>query len=105
MKKTTLCLCFLFSLFFYERQKPVDLSIYESDEKQVEIKGEVLTPGIYNVDIHANIQDIIDLAGGCTLDADISNLNLTKDIANHEVVVIAKKSSIALISINTATQE
>lgn len=106
MKKIiTICLCLLLSLYFYERQKPVDLSKYESDSKRVEIKGEVITPGIYDVDLHANVNDVIRLAGGCRPDADTSNLNLTKDIANHEVIVVAKKSEVVLISINSAKVE
>lgn len=106
MKKImTICLCVLFSLYFYERQKPVDLSAYENDYKRVEIKGEVANPGIYDVDVHANVDDVIRLAGGCNSEADISNVNLTKDIANNEVIVIAKKSQVVLISLNSAKVE
>lgn len=54
----------------------------------VEIKGEVINPDVYLLDEGSIIKDLIDIAGGLTNEADISNINRAKELNNHELIVI-----------------
>ena len=53
-----------------------------------EIKGEVLNPDVYTLNEGSIIKDLIEMAGGLTEDADISNINRAKEIKNHELIII-----------------
>ena len=44
----------------------------------VDIKGEVVNPGIYTLDDNQRVIDVINMAGGITKNADTSVLNLSK---------------------------
>ncbi len=105
MRKIALFLFVLFLLFYYESYEIIDLKQYRSNKKTVEVKGEVKNPGVYEVDLHADIQSIIELAGGINEEGDTSHLNLGLDIENQGVIVVAKKEKQGKISINTATIE
>ena len=105
MRKVALFLFILFIIFYYESYEMIDLKKYQSLYKQVEVKGEVNHPGVYEVDQHANIKEILAIAGGVKEDGDISHLNLSLDIENQGVIVVGKKQQTAKISINTATLE
>lgn len=54
----------------------------------VEIKGEVINPDVYTLNEGSIIKDLIEVAGGLTDQADISNINRAKEINNHELVII-----------------
>lgn len=54
----------------------------------VEIKGEVMNPDVYTLSEGSIIKDLIEMAGGLTKDADISNINRAKEIKNHELIII-----------------
>ena len=54
----------------------------------VEIKGEVVNPDVYTLNEGSIIKDLIDIAGGLTTEADISNINRAKEIKNHELIII-----------------
>lgn len=54
----------------------------------VEIKGEVVNPDVYTLNEGSIIKDLIDMAGGLTTEADISNINRAKEIKNHELIII-----------------
>ena len=54
----------------------------------VEIKGEVMNPDVYTLNEGSIIKDLIEIAGGLTENADISNINRAKEIKNHELIVI-----------------
>ena len=54
----------------------------------VEIKGEVVNPDVYTLNDGSIIKDLIDIAGGLTTEADISNINRAKEIKNHELIII-----------------
>ncbi len=86
----------------------------------VEIKGEVIKPDVYTLKEGSIIKDLIDMAGGLTEEADISNINRAQQLKNHELIIISninnkdKSQDTAivsvsieddgLISINTATE-
>lgn len=103
---------FLFFLFFsffiyayFSRFKPVSLDRVNPTTKTVEIKGEVQIPGIYTLKWEANLDDLIEAAGGFTEKAETDSLSLLRNIKDKEVVVIDQKSEIQKISINTASLE
>ena len=54
----------------------------------VEIKGEVNNPDVYTLKEGSIIKDLIEIAGGLTSNAYISNINRAKEIKNHELIVI-----------------
>ena len=69
------------------------LSSFNQQEQQyymVDIRGEVNRPGIYKVESGAMINDVIELAGGLTYQADISKINLVEIINDNKKIVISR---------------
>lgn len=60
----------------------------------VDIKGEVINPGLYKLSCDSRVQEVIDLAGGITERADTSVINLSKKIIDEMVVVIYSKEQV-----------
>ena len=103
MKKAVL---FLFLLvLFYGRYERVDLNRYAKTTKHIEIKGEVNQPGIYEVERHATIQDVLQKAKGIRKQGDSSALNLSQDIPDQSVIHVPKKTTKTKISINGANAQ
>lgn len=67
-----------------------DENVIELKEKKivVEIKGEVKKPDVYTLDEDCIVKDLIDMAGGLTEYANISNINRAKKLQNHELIYI-----------------
>ena len=105
MRRYVILFLILFILFFYSKNQPVDLSKYQSSYKQIEVKGEVKKPGTYEVEKDANIETILEVAGGVLASGDISHLNLNHNIENHGVIVVRELKEPRKISINSATLE
>ena len=92
---------FSLSLLIYQNSnKDDDISVnyddeLDSDEDEkargfkVEIKGEVINPGVYEV-----THDNIDLAGGLTENAYIDNINLSKKLDEEMVIIVYNKNKI-----------
>ncbi len=59
--------------------KPKSFSYYEakSNLKEVEIVGAINNPGKYNVPSGVNLAFLVNLAGGLTNNADVTNINLS----------------------------
>ena len=55
---------------------------------QVDIKGEVINPGIYTVKEGSRVIDVIRLAGDLTEVADTSVLNLSKKVEDEMVIIV-----------------
>lgn len=102
MKYILVIIC-IFSLWISSNSY-IDLSHYERDTKVVEIKGEVINPGVYEVDYNATIADVLELAGGVKEAADLRSVNLSRDISNESVIVIPEFID-SCISLNMATLE
>lgn len=75
----------------------------------VHIKGEVVAPGYYELEVGSRVKDVILMAGGETQTADLSAVNIARKLVdgeeivvpgNHSVTTSAKESH--LININTA---
>ena len=71
-----------------------DIKKDEEEEKtsdvyyQVDIKGEVINPGIYTVKEGSRVIDVIRLAGDLTEVADTSVLNLSKKVKDEMVITV-----------------
>lgn len=62
----------------------------------VDIKGEIVNPGVYEIESNKKVIDVINLAGGLTDRADTSLINLAKQVANEMVVIIYSKEEVEL---------
>ena len=60
----------------------------------IDIKGAVKNPGVYNVDSNLTINDVIKIAGGLTKEADTSVINLAKKITDEMVIIIYTKEEV-----------
>lgn len=67
----------------------------EEEEKEVQImvdvKGEVVNPGIYTLDKDKRVIDAINMAGGLTNQSDTSVLNLSKKLTDEMVIIVYSK--------------
>ncbi|AWK50769.1 competence protein ComEA [Clostridium beijerinckii] len=70
----------------------------------VEIKGEIKKPDVYTLNENAIVKELIEVAGGLTENADLSNINRAKKLQNHELVYIANKNDITREGINTNSE-
>ena len=61
---------------------------------KVDIKGEILTPGIYTLKSNSRVIDVIEMSGGLTDNADTSVINLSKKITDEMVIIIYSKSEV-----------
>lgn len=94
------------SIFIEENNENNDENIEESSEENidkkskvvkdkniiVEIKGEVKKPDVYKLNDESIVKDVIDMAGGLTEEADISNINRAEKLKNHQLVYIQNKN-------------
>jgi competence protein ComEA len=60
----------------------------------IDIKGAVKKPGVYQVDSNLTVNDVIQIAGGLTKSADTSLINLAKKITDEMVIIIYTKEEI-----------
>ena len=107
MNNITRCL-FLFILFAVI-SRPVSLQYelegFKTKEIQVELKGEVVDPGIYVLDAYSTVNDLLDQAQ-LTEEADLSGINRTVRLKDQDVVVIPSVNrEPLLVSINSADAE
>jgi len=65
-----------------------------STKIKVDIKGYVKTPGVYELDEGAIINDLIKLAGGLKKNGTTDNINLSKKLTDETMVVILSKSEL-----------
>nr|WP_239585920.1 helix-hairpin-helix domain-containing protein [Bacillus mesophilus] len=105
----------------------VEEPIVEQEQKEVvqevttifvDVKGEVLSPGVYEVNGESRVQDLIKLAGGFTSLADRNGVNLAQRVQDEMVIYVPalgesqsvwtdkgnQSNSSALININVAEQ-
>lgn len=58
------------------------------EELKVDIKGQVINPGIYSLKDGSRVIDVIAAAGGLTEYADTSVINLSKKIQDEMVIIV-----------------
>lgn len=96
----------IISLYFYFNHKDntEDIKIEDNYIKKketntksllkVDIKGQIISPGIYEMKENSRIIDVINNAGGLTEDADTSVINLSKKITDEMVIIIYSKEEV-----------
>lgn len=76
-------------------EKKLEKKKVESNEKiQVDIKGQINKPGIYEVNSNSRIIDVIHMAGELTENADTSVINLSKKVHDEMVIIIYSKEEV-----------
>lgn len=75
-----------------------DIEVIEEEEVielvSVDIKGAIITPGVYEIEKGKKVIDVVNKAGGLTEDADTSMINLAKQVANEMVIIIYTKEEV-----------
>ena len=61
---------------------------------KVDIKGQVVIPGIYSLEEGSRVIDAINLAGGLTENANTSVINLSKKVTDEMVIIIYSNDQI-----------
>ncbi len=84
------------------------------DKIAVYISGEVNNPGVYYIEEDKRLNDLIDLCGGFTKEADITDLNLAEKLNDTDKIYVPKliieenepneNEENNLLNINTATK-
>ena len=71
---------------------------------KVDIKGEVKSPGVYEVGTDSRVADVIKKAGGLKNEADTSSINLSKKVYDEMVIIVYSKNEVTNID-NTKNSE
>lgn len=61
----------------------------------VDIKGAVVNPGVYQVNVDCSVQDVIYMAGGLLDNANTNVINLSKRVFDEMVIIIYTNEEIA----------
>ena len=93
----------LIALYFQLGSK--DVKLQKKEEYHAEIRGEVNSPGVYEIDADETLEDLIEKAGGLSKQADIRSLSLLRPIRHCDVIIIPAVENIKKISINSASLE
>lgn len=65
---------------------------------KVDIKGEIINPGIYSLTSTSRVIDVIEKAGGLTQNANTTVINLSKKITDEMVIIIYSNEQVANFS-------
>jgi competence protein ComEA len=79
------------------------------DQIVVDVKGDVLTPGLVTLPAGARVADAIAAAGGISPNANVTSLNLAERLSDGQMVIIGNSqsqpaSSDPRINLNLATE-
>lgn len=89
----------------FKEEKKEEIIKEEDCYANVDIKGEVLNPGLYKVICDSRVQDVINASGGLTKDGDTSLLNLGKKVTDEMVIIVYSKKEIENINPNEVPKE
>lgn len=62
---------------------------------KVDIKGQIVTPGIYTMKESDRVIDVIEAAGGLTENANTTVLNLSKKVTDEMVIIVYSNEEVA----------
>ena len=80
-----------------DEEEPVVVTKEEKTEEKllkVDIKGEINSPGLYEVTTDSRVMDVIEKAGGLTDKADTSVINLSKKVKDEMVILVYSKTEV-----------
>lgn len=63
--------------------------IEEIKKIKIDIKGNIVNPGVYELDEGSRVIDAINIAGGLLESSDTSNINLSKKLKDQNVIIIS----------------
>lgn len=84
-----------------EKEDKKDIS--EEVKVVVDIKGEVIKPGTYEMVLGKRVIDVINVSGGLTSKADTSNINLSEKITDEMLIVIPSIDEVKKEEVNSKT--
>lgn len=90
--------------------KPILSEVLAPSNFMIHVAGAVLEPGLYELATGSRVQDAVALAGGFTVDAVQSSVNLARMVSDGEQIVVLHQSQLSVdgsggfISLNTATE-
>ncbi|MFV8826746.1 helix-hairpin-helix domain-containing protein [Alkalihalobacterium sp. APHAB7] len=77
--------------WYYEEEEEKEQVIVEPNLSIiVDVKGEVISPGVYELEEGQRMKDLIELAGGLTPDADEMKINLAAILSDAMAIYIPK---------------
>lgn len=79
------------------------------DQIVVDVKGDVLAPGLVTLPVGARVADAIAAAGGVTASADVTGINLAERLSDGQMIFIGNAQSMQLssdsrVNLNLATE-
>jgi len=78
-------------IFLTTQSSTQEISEVIEDERMfVDVKGEVVKPGIYEADQTMRVNDLIQMAGGFTENAETKTVNLSQRLSDEMVIYVAK---------------
>lgn len=86
-------------------EKNETLSLNEEVKSElaiVDVKGEVNKPGVYELTLDSRVDDVIQLAGGFTEEADETQINLAQKVHDEMIIIVFKHGDTDLPSENSA---
>ncbi len=72
----------------------------EIEHYYVDVKGEVMVPGVYSLDKGKRVVDAINLAGGIKESGDTSLLNLSMELRDGMVIIVYSQDEIKAYNLN-----
>lgn len=72
----------------------IGFSLTEESTINIEIKGFVNKPGVYQINDELTVNEAIELAGGLAKDANTSQINLSKKVYDEMVIIIPSNKEI-----------
>ena len=61
---------------------------------KVDVKGAVVNPGVYEMELGSRVIDVINKSGGLKKDSDTSIINLSKTIEDEMIIIVYTKSEV-----------
>lgn len=80
------------------KEESVEKEEKEEDIYKVDIKGQVISPGIYTMPATSRVIDVIEKAGGLAENANTTVLNLSKKITDEMVIIVYSNEEVANFS-------
>ncbi len=78
----------------------IGLSLIEEKNISIDVKGEVVNPGVYYVDEEKTVKDMLELAG-LNDNSDTSQINMSKKVYDEMVIIVPSKEEISSLKKNS----
>ncbi|WP_010650962.1 helix-hairpin-helix domain-containing protein [Oceanobacillus massiliensis] len=75
-----------------------------SETAIIDVKGAVSSPGVYEMDLDARVNDVIQAAGGFTADADQSQVNLAQKVQDEMIIIVPDMGELTDSNASSASQ-